>query len=89
VALRNFRDQAGTEWRVWNVEPTSFVAASIVGQPVDEERPRWLCFESREEKRRLIPAPDGWDATTDAELDDLRRSAEVVARTVGHAVEIW
>lgn len=28
----------------------------------------WICFESTDEKRRLMPPPNGWEASTDAEL---------------------
>jgi hypothetical protein len=80
VALREYRDGAGVHWRVWNVQPSTFVAPSVSGQPADIARQPWLCFESRTEKRRLIPAPDGWELHTDAELDDLRQTAELVPR---------
>jgi hypothetical protein len=81
VALREFRDAAGIRWRVWKVQPGTFVAPRPAGQPAAPQRPPWLCFESRTEKRRLVPAPDGWDDRSDAELDELRRAAEVVPRT--------
>lgn len=78
MALREYRDEAGVQWRVWNVKPTSFVAPTLVGQPADDERPPWLCFESPGEKRRLIPAPERWDERSDDELESMRRQAEVV-----------
>jgi hypothetical protein len=28
----------------------------------------WICFESADEKRRLMPPPDGWGTPADAEL---------------------
>ncbi|HEY4219432.1 MAG TPA: hypothetical protein VGM67_19950 [Gemmatimonadaceae bacterium] len=31
----------------------------------------WLCFESRDERRRVSPAPDGWHDLPDVELEDL------------------
>ena len=86
MALREYRDDAGVQWRVWNVKPTSFVAASVAGQPADEDRPPWLCFESPTEKRRLIPAPERWDERSDHELDTMRRQAEVVPRL---AAAVW
>lgn len=89
VALREYRDAAGVQWRVWRVQPSTFVAPSLAGQPADAQRPAWLCFESRAEKRRLIPAPDGWDARNDAELDELRRAAEVVPRTGDCTLPRW
>ncbi|HYH83315.1 MAG TPA: hypothetical protein VEX86_26210 [Longimicrobium sp.] len=89
MALREFRDSAGVQWRAWSVQPSSFVAPSIAGQPADAERPGWLCFECRSEKRRLIPAPEGWDARSDAELDELRRTADVVPRSSDCAPPRW
>jgi hypothetical protein len=89
VALREYRDEAGVQWRVWRVQPSTFVAPTLAGQPADEDRPCWLCFESVREKRRLIPAPDAWDERSDAELEDLRRAAEVVPRLTGRAAAMW
>jgi hypothetical protein len=89
VALREYRDAAGVQWHVWKVQPSTFVAPRLAGQPADAQRPAWLCFESRTEKRRLIPAPDGWDARSDAELDELRLAAEVVPRTGDCAPPRW
>lgn len=40
----------------------------------------WLCFERGEEKRRLTPIPQGWDAAPDAELELLFESARRVTR---------
>jgi hypothetical protein len=31
----------------------------------------WLCFESRQERRQMSPAPDGWHDLPDDELEDL------------------
>ena len=89
MALREYRDEAGVQWRVWKVHPSTFVAPTLAGQPSDDERPPWLCFESPGEKRRLIPAPDAWDERSDAELEDLRRTAEVVPRLSGRAAAMW
>ncbi len=89
MALREYRDATGTQWRVWKVQPSTFVAPRIAGQPAAAARPAWLCFESRTEKRRLIPAPDGWDERSDADLDELRRTAEVVPRTGDCAPPRW
>ena len=35
----------------------------------------WLCFECREEKRRLAPVPDGWDRLPEEGLLRLLRPA--------------
>ncbi|HET7229796.1 MAG TPA: hypothetical protein VFJ16_07335 [Longimicrobium sp.] len=65
------------------------MAPSVAGQPADEDRPCWLCFESPTEKRRLIPAPEQWDERTDAELEALCRTAEVVPRPAGRVAAMW
>ena len=31
----------------------------------------WICFESANEKRRLMPPPDGWETSADADLANL------------------
>jgi hypothetical protein len=31
----------------------------------------WLCFESKTERRRVSPAPSGWEELAEDELEDL------------------
>lgn len=38
----------------------------------------WLTFESGEERRRLSPIPEGWEAASEAELERYRESAREV-----------
>lgn len=38
----------------------------------------WLCFESRTERRRLSPAPDGWFDLPEDELEDLLGTAQLL-----------
>ena len=40
----------------------------------------WLVFEARGERRRLAPAPSGWEQATDAELEALCRAATPAGR---------
>jgi hypothetical protein len=40
----------------------------------------WLCFESKGERRRLQPIPDGWHLLADAGLSDLLQQARVAPR---------
>lgn len=35
----------------------------------------WLCFESHDERRRLLPVPERWEQCSDEELERLRRLA--------------
>jgi hypothetical protein len=43
----------------------------------------WLTFESLNEKRRLIPIPQGWEDITQAELRALCERARRVAKNEG------
>jgi len=36
----------------------------------------WLCFQSDDERRRLVPVPPGWEESEDAELIRLWQLAE-------------
>jgi hypothetical protein len=77
--MREYRDGNGVAWRVWMVDPGTLTGRSstlLSGQLRDP----WLCFESSEEKRRLMPVPPSWNARSDQELDILRRAAETVPR---------
>lgn len=38
-------------------------------------RAGWLCFDSPEERRRLMPIPDGWDRSDEATLENYLREA--------------
>jgi hypothetical protein len=41
----------------------------------------WLTFESLDDKRRLVPAPDGWENATSTELRALCERAKRVSKT--------
>jgi hypothetical protein len=80
VALRDFTDGDGDEWRVWMVTPTSSGSQALA----QAYRGGWLCFERADgtDRRRLSMAdvPASWDALSDHHLDRLRGAAEVVPR---------
>jgi hypothetical protein len=80
VALREFTDGDGEEWRVWLVTPTSGGWQALA----EAYRGGWLCFERADgsDRRRLslADAPASWDALPDDHLERLRRAAEVVPR---------
>jgi hypothetical protein len=40
----------------------------------------WLCFECREEKRRLAPVPEGWDRADDETIEQWCCAAKPVER---------
>jgi hypothetical protein len=49
--------------------------------PLGEQWTRgWLAFETKGEKRRLAPIPEGWDLATDEQLTALLQRAEAIPR---------
>jgi hypothetical protein len=81
MAVREFTDSAGREWRVWDVTPES-----IHPQVKTEDylaviyQTGWLVFETKaeDEKRRLPEIPPGWNELTDRGLQTLLGRAEVI-----------
>lgn len=62
MASRDFVDSEGVSWMVWSVTPSemSSVLKRLTG--TEERRLPWLVFQSADgERRRLVPAPDGWE----------------------------
>jgi hypothetical protein len=84
LAHRTFKDGDGRTWDVWEVYPSfAERRVTPPGQPISVERrtrkePRaslpgelrhsWLAFETKTERRRLAPPPEGWEQMPDAEL---------------------
>jgi hypothetical protein len=87
MSYRAFKDQQGREWEVWEVIPTAVerrerdTPESVPVERRQRNEPRvsmptalragWLAFQSRHERRRLGPTPEGWADMSDAELEDL------------------
>ena len=69
MAYREFTDQAGVHWRVWDTYPGS---ASNVRSVYAAG---WLGFESDAERRRLHPVPQGWADAPDHQLWEYLRQA--------------
>jgi hypothetical protein len=61
VAYREFVDDVGTMWRVWDTHP---VAASTLRTVSPSYAGGWLTFESEGERRRLAPIPAEWEMAT-------------------------
>jgi len=84
--LREFKDQKGVEWLVWDVYPSSGSAAdsrvSDSGNafPHRELNEGWLCFESAAEKRRVAPIPPGWEMWEPERLETLCSGAGYISR---------
>ncbi|HET6762280.1 MAG TPA: hypothetical protein VFH27_01380 [Longimicrobiaceae bacterium] len=74
MAMREFTDRHGREWRVWATHPqTPQVGSFPLRHPTG-----WLTFQSDAEKRRLAPIPESWDGRDTAGLMILLMKAEVV-----------
>ncbi len=61
MAYREFADDVGTIWRVWDTHP---VAANTLRTVSPRYAGGWLTFESESELRRLAPIPAGWVIAT-------------------------
>lgn len=90
--LRGFTDGGGTEWRVWEVLPTTPSGKPDVAETLTRMSLNgtayangWLCFESPAEKRRLAPIPPGWEFLDIPHLEKLCGQAMVVPRRVNAA----
>ena len=81
MAVREFTDSKGREWRAWEVAPDDLNA-----RIKDEDYlaalnyTGWIAFETKteSEKRRLYPIPKDWHELPDRELEALLEKAEVV-----------
>jgi hypothetical protein len=58
VGYREFVDDAGTFWRVWDTHP---VAESTLRTVSPSYAGGWLTFECDAERRRLAPVPPEWE----------------------------
>jgi hypothetical protein len=77
--LREFQDQGGRHWRVWDVNPMLHARKSTARPAARLKVPEaWLCFEAGDERRRLSPIPPDWETADVRTLEQLWRSAEVV-----------
>ena len=69
----------GVTWTIWDVRPTSVARLRLTGATEVLEG-GWLCFESKAEKRRMVPIPEGWEAWSDDDLGTCLEAAEVPSR---------
>lgn len=86
--MREFRDAAGAEWRVFRATPHTSPTKREKVLP-ESFRNGWLVFECDVERRRLAPIPDAWEDFSEAELEQLCQLAVVVPvrRTLTTAAE--
>lgn len=69
MAYREFNDEAGRSWRVWDTYPQK---PQIVAPGFENG---WLSFETDGEKFRLVPIPPDWERGTEAGLRTLLHAA--------------
>lgn len=79
MAYREFTDDGGRAWRVWDTYPQKRELVSPGFQD------GWLSFEADGEKRRLAPVPPGWEEGTEVHLRVLLRAAGGTAAGSGQA----
>lgn len=81
MAVREFTDSRGVEWRVWDVTPAHMHPVTRGEDYMADLQDGWLAFESGPEKRRLeAPYPADWIAAPLPVLEELCRRASVVIR---------
>jgi hypothetical protein len=81
VAVREFTDSAGRNWRAWNITPDSIHPVTKAEDYLaDCYEVGWIVFETPDgrEKRRLCPYPMRWADMSDAELQGLLTKASAV-----------
>jgi hypothetical protein len=81
VAVRQFQDANGREWRAWEIKPAEiYPATKAEDWLADCYITGWIVFETiaGDEKRRLCPWPINWAAGSDDALRDLLARAEQV-----------
>jgi hypothetical protein len=81
MGLREFTDQTGRRWHVWDILPEQMHAATRAEDHLQNVINGWLAFEPAGggEKRRLAPIPPKWQSATEAELDAMLQRAEVAS----------
>ncbi len=81
MAVREFTDSWGTEWRVWDVTPEVMHPITRSEEFMKNLQDGWLAFESKTEKRRIAsPYPTDWVKFSLKELEELCNKAVPVVR---------
>jgi hypothetical protein len=81
MAVREFTDSWGTEWRVWDVTPEVMHPVTRSEDYMQKLQDGWLAFESATEKRRLpMPYPAEWTGYDLRQLESLCQRATPVLR---------
>ena len=82
MAVREFTDESGKQWRAWDIRPDSIHpqtrAEDYLAECYDVG---WIVFEtlSGDEKRRLCPYPSRWAQADEVDLREMLRRADAIA----------
>ena len=81
MAVREFTDSRGVDWRAWDVTPSHMHPVTRGEDYMANLQDGWLVFESGREKRRLeSPYPRNWSTLPISELEEMCRRAMPVRR---------
>ena len=81
MAVREFTDSKGIEWRAWDVTPEHMHPATRTEDFMSNLQDGWLAFESATEKRRMsAPYPADWTSYRIPDLEALCAKAKSVTR---------
>lgn len=83
MAVRDFTDRRGVEWRAWDVTPESIHPITKAEDYLDDcYRAGWVVFETVDgsQKLRLCPPPVGWADFSVSELEALVARSEIVSQ---------
>ena len=78
MPLREFTDETGREWRVWDITAEKLHPSTRAETYMQEVLEGWLAFESLDghAKARLYPIPHGWEEADDEGLRAMLRRAD-------------
>jgi hypothetical protein len=80
MALREFVDKRGVEWKVWDITPESMHPVTVREFFLGEYQEGWLAFECADERRRLAHWPKNWAELSDETLGELCDRAKPAPR---------
>jgi hypothetical protein len=82
MAVREFTDRRGVQWRVWDVTPEVMHPVTRAEDFMSELQDGWLVFEAKtlDARKRLAPYPPDWAERPSGDLEALLEEAEVVPR---------
>jgi hypothetical protein len=85
MAVREFTDSRGLQWRVWDVTPEVMHPVTRAEDFMSELQDGWLVFEAKtsDARKRLAPYPPDWAERSSGDLESLLEQAEVVPRRRG------